>query len=150
MPVTGCTAQFECNVTAADDKFLKKFEGCFLPESEWTHLAHIRVAWIYLNSEREESALARIRDGILRYNTEVLGRRHKYHETVTVAYTRIVASRIRRDEPWVEFAKRIDDLLDTRLPISLRYYSKEHLFSDAVRKSCVESAVLDNPGPNLK
>lgn len=150
MPVTGCTEQFECNVTAADDKFLEKFEGFLLPESEWTHLAHIRVAWICLNYEREESALARIRDGILRYNTEVLGRRHKYHETVTVAYTRIVASRIRRDEPWVEFAKRIDDLLDTRLPILLRYYSKERLFSDAARKSYVEPDVLDIPGPNLK
>jgi len=150
MPVTGSTAQVERNVTAADDEFLEEFEGCRLPESEWTHLAHIRVAWICLNAARDGPALARIRDGILRYNTEVLGRRHKYHETVTVAYTRIVASRIRRNEPWIEFARRIDDLLDTGSPILLRYYSKEHLFSDSARQCFVEPDVQDIPGPNLK
>lgn len=149
MPVTGSTAQVKRSVALADDEFLEEFEGCRLPESEWTHLAHIRVAWICLNTEREESALARIRDGILRYNTEVLGRRHKYHETVTVAYTHIVASRIRADEPWLEFATRIDDLLDSSSPILLRYYSKERLFSDTARESFVAPDVQDIPGPNL-
>jgi hypothetical protein len=124
-------------VTAGDKQFLARFESCSLPEAEWTHLAHIRVAWVCLNLLNPDLALARIREGILRYNTEVLHRRHKYHETVTVAYTMIVAGRMSEGEAWCDFAEHIDDLLDSDSPILLGYYSKAMLFSDHARESFV-------------
>ena len=125
-------------VTAADEHFLTRFESCELPEFEWTHLAHIRVAWICLKLASPELALARIREGILRYNTEVLHRPHKYHETVTVAFARIVAERISAGEPWTDFAERISDLLDPGAPILLRYYSVDRLSSVAARQAFIE------------
>ena len=141
MPATDSMARSEVParslVTAGDKQFLARFESCSLPEAEWTHLAHIRVAWVCLNLLNPDQALARIREGILRYNTVVLHRRHKYHETVTVAYTMIVAGRMSEGEAWCDFAEHIDDLLDSDSPILLGYYSKAMLFSDHARESFV-------------
>lgn len=139
MPVTGSTAPAESGAVHPDDlEFLTRFESCTLPESEWTHLAHIRVAWLCLQSGSAEEALQRVRHGILRYNTEVLNRPHMYHETVTVAFTRLVSARLVAGETWSGFAQRIDDLLDRNAPILLRYYSPGVLNSDAARAGFVE------------
>jgi hypothetical protein len=145
MRVIGSMAQPERDVTAADLHFLARFESCQLTESEWTHLAHIRVAWICLKLAGDNDALDRIRAGILRYNTEVLNRRHKYHETVTTAFTRIVADRLECGEAWIDFASRIDDLLDARSPALLMYYSAEKLFSNEARETFVDPDLLALP-----
>jgi len=126
------------SISKSDEAFISRFERCELPEAEWTHLAHIRVAWVCLSILPADAALQRIRKGILRYNTEVLQRRHKYHETVTVAFTRIVADRMRAGESWEDFAQQIDDLLNTEMPVLLRYYSKNRLFSNTARDVFLE------------
>jgi len=149
MPVTDCLEQAEENsapsVSAADEEFLAAFEQCSLPEAQWTHLAHVRVAWICLHLALPGEALSRIRQGILEYNTKVLHRRHKYHDTVTVAFTHIVAERMREGERWIDFAKRINDFLDPADPILLRYYSKDRLFSEEARARFIESDLLEIP-----
>jgi hypothetical protein len=149
MRVTDSTARSDIHdsapVAAADENFLARFESCELPEFEWTHLAHIRVAWICLKLASPEVALARMREGILRYNTEVLHRPHKYHETVTVAFARIVAERMSVGEPWTDFAERISDLLDPGAPILLRYYSVDLLSSVAARQAFIEPDLGELP-----
>lgn len=132
-------------VSEADQRFLWAFEDCALPESLWTHLAHIRIAWICLNLAPPAEALTRIRQGILRYNTEVLHRRHKYHETVTVAFTHIIADRMQDCERWTDFAERISDLLNPGNPVLLRYYSKDRLMSDAARADFVAPDLEEIP-----
>lgn len=133
------------SVTASDEAFLERFERCELPEAEWTHLAHVRIAWVCLSMMPVDEALQRIRSGILKYNTDVLQRRHKYHETVTVAFTRIVADRMRAGEQWSGFARRIDDLLNAEMPLLLRYYSRDRLFSDAAREAFLEPDLEEIP-----
>jgi len=133
------------SISAQDLEFLRRFEACELPEREWAHLAHLRIAWTCLAIASPEPALQRIRDGILRYNTEVLNRRHKYHETVTVAFTHIVAERTRDNEGWKVFSSRVDDVLSADEPILLRYYSKSVLFSDLARNQFVEPDLLHLP-----
>jgi len=126
-------------LTHADRRFLAAFEDLSLPESAWTHRAHVvHLAWICLTQAAPEAALERIRRGILRYNSEVLGRRHKYHETVTTAFSRVVADRIESGESWERFAQRIEDVLDPDASILRRYYSDELLFSDRARQQFVE------------
>jgi len=140
--VTDCLAQADgivrSSVDESDVRFLSAFERCELPEDQWTHLAHVRVAWLCLSLEPPISALERIREGILRYNTDVLRRRHKYHDTVTVAFTRIVARRMRNGECWGEFAERIGDLLNPEKPVLLLYYSQSLLYSAEARAGFVE------------
>ena len=136
--MTACMARSEAAVSPDDRRFLARFERCTLPESEWTHLAHIRVAWACLQLSDPADSIARIRRGILAYNTAVLGRPEMYHETVTVAYSMLVANRIRDGESWAAFETRIDDLLDKKSPILLRYESSDRLFSAEARKRFVE------------
>jgi len=149
MPVTGCMepANLPVAVQPADDNesFLSRFEHCTLPESEWSHLAHVRVAWLYLSHESPDAALRKICDGILRYNTEVLHRPEKYSETVTVAFVHIVLGRMQPAEPWNAFAASIDDLLDPQKPVLLNYYSKDRLFSDEARNCFVEPDLMKLP-----
>jgi len=138
--VTDCMERHNNDIAGAADEdlaFLSRFENCQLPESEWTHLAHIRVAWICLSEDTPGNALRRICSGILRYNTEVLQRPHKYHETVTVAFAQIVANRMVPREPWREFSARIDDILNPADPVLLQYYSEKRLFSKEARQQYV-------------
>lgn len=109
-----------------------------MAKSDWTHLAHIRIVWICLNLSPPDVALSRIREGILQFITEVLNRRHKYHDTVTVAFARLVSDLRRISEGWSDFEKRIDDFLDREKPLLLSYYSTDRLFSDEARTGFIE------------
>ena len=78
-----------------DAALLTAFENCSLPEQQWTHQAHIRVAYMYLRRHPFEEALNRMRAGIQRYNTarKVPVEPHRgYHETLTVAWLTVVAA----------------------------------------------------------
>ncbi len=134
----GVQSAVEDVVTADDRAFMDRFERCEITEAEWTHLAHVRVAWIALMSDAPDAAVERIRRGILSHNTHVLGRPHKYHETVTVAFARLILDRLDRAEPWSGFARRIDDLLAADEPVLLRYYSPGRLASDEARSRFLE------------
>src|SRR3954463_12301694 len=78
---------------SSDEAFLKSFEDCTLPFEQWRHRAHIKVAYLYLRQLPYEDALKKIRESIKRYNAatdtpETLER--GYHETMTVAWMRLV------------------------------------------------------------
>ncbi len=131
--------------TRGDIEFLRSFEACTLPEPEWTHLAHVHMAWLYLSQMNSAAALDRIRDGIKRFNTEVLERRQEYHETVTVAFARIISDRMRPDEDWESFTARIDDIVDSQWPMLHSYYSPGLLSSAVARDHFVDPDLRDLP-----
>jgi hypothetical protein len=89
-------------VTLDDHEFLRQFEDCSLPFKEWTHRAHIKVAYLYLRQNDYETALAKMRRGIQAYNAV-----HKvpecdtsgYNETTTCAMMQLVAVTITAYEP---------------------------------------------------
>ena len=71
---------------AALDRFLESWEQGTLPRSEWTHAAHVAVAACYTWHREEEEAFARMKSGILRYNTAAGVANTEdsgYHETLT-------------------------------------------------------------------
>lgn len=81
-----------------DRSFLAEFEAAAIPSQRWSHRAHIRMAFLYLRDWPFPDALARIRSGILslnRANNVQDTPESGYHETVTVAWARIIASTIR-------------------------------------------------------
>lgn len=128
-----------------DDEFLTAFERCTLPAAAWTHEAHVRTAWIYLRRLDEPAALGRIRAGIQRFNAAVLKKDWAYHETITAAYTRLIADRRRTLPPghsFDQFRTVSADLLDRTLTALLRHYGRDTLFSDRARHGWV--------GPDLE
>ncbi len=120
-------------MTDADAAFLRAFEDCSLPSAEWKHRAHLKVAYLYLGRYPFEQALERVRKNIRRYNAatdtpETLER--GYHETMTVAWLRLVDFTLREYGPAAsadEFLEAQEQLLNRK---ALRFfYSPERLVS---------------------
>jgi hypothetical protein len=121
-----------------DAEFLAAFEWCTLPRSEWTHAAHVRLAWLYLGRLPFAQALARVRDGIRCYNAAHGS--DGYHETITVAFVVLIHARLAGAGPGEDFAgfrARNPDLLDRRPPILEHYYDPATLASAAARQRFV-------------
>lgn len=117
-----------------DDEFLAAFEAAAIPRPEWTHEAHVRMAWLYLTRRPFADALDRIRGGIKKLNGAIGGSPDGYHETITVAFARVIASRLRPGDDFPAFRTRHPDLLDRTLTALLRHYTKDRLFSPEARR----------------
>src|SRR5690349_5520145 len=78
-----------------DIEFLRSFESCELPKESFHHRDHIRLAWLYLGMHTLAEAERRVEESIRRFATH-LGVPEKYHQTITIAWMRRVASAKRR------------------------------------------------------
>jgi len=88
----------EAEITA----FLHAFEGCTLPKVEWTHSAHLLTGACYVHALGADAALATMRTNVRRYNESVGGQNTDtsgYHETITVAWIKLLASLLTRTQP---------------------------------------------------
>lgn len=120
--------------------FLATFEACQIPKAEWTHKAHVRMAWLYLKIHQDWTrALPIVRNGINRLN-QSHGNIHGYHETITAVYLQLVQERLNKTTTglsWLEFKQEHSDLFDYSSPIFLRYYSHELIFSEQARRQFI-------------
>ena len=136
-----------------DDEFLLAFEACTLTRADWTHAAHIRMAWLYLTrTTTTTEGLGRVRQGILKLNAEIVRQLHSqgltiphdprgldgYHETVTTAFVTVIASRVQTGEDFDTFRERNPDLFDRTFPALLKHYSPERLYSAAAKATFLE------------
>jgi hypothetical protein len=74
-----------------DEEFLAAFHSCELPASSFRHGDHLRLAWLLLHRKPFAEALTLVREGIRRY-AEHLGVPHLYHETITMAWVKLLAT----------------------------------------------------------
>jgi hypothetical protein len=124
-----------------DDEFLRAFEAAAIPTARWTHRDHVRVAFLYLRAFRFDDALVRLRSGIRalnRANGIQDSPTRGYHETITVAWARLVAAALAEEsaQDFDAFARRHPRLLQKD---KLRaHYSKERLLAPEARASFVE------------
>lgn len=121
----------------SDDEFIDKFERAALTRAEWTHAAHIRMAWIYSRREpTRDTALARMRAGIPKLNDALGTAPHLYHDTVTCAFGTLVHARATAPHApvtWPRFVAAHLELFDRATPILHRHYRPETLAADAAR-----------------
>lgn len=130
-----------------DEDFLAAFEGCTIPKADWTHEAHVRMAWLYLSRLPLPAALQKARSGIARYNRS-LGNTTGYHDTVTVAAVRVIASRMAAGEGYAAFLVRNRDLIDNLMEVLRGYYSDARLKSDEAVAEFVEPDRAPLPLPS--
>lgn len=81
-----------------DSELQQRFLDLSLPFEQWTHRAHVRMAYCFLWQYPFAEALDRIRAAIKAYNAHNKvpeGPTSGYNETTTVAFLRIVAATIR-------------------------------------------------------
>jgi hypothetical protein len=126
----------------SDDEFLAGFEACSLTRPEWTHEAHVRMAWLYISRLPFAESLERIRSGIRQLNATFSKDDPKlsdgYHDTITVAFVRLITARVRVNETFPAFRHRNPDLLDRTLTALFRHYTKERLYSAEARRVFIE------------
>ncbi len=111
-----------------DEQFLEAFHSCRLANSEFRHADHLRLAWLHLHRADLAVALEQVRAGIQRF-AEHHGASHLYHETVTAAWVRLLATH--HEATFEEFLRSNESRLTAAL--LHRFWSPELLASDAAR-----------------
>jgi hypothetical protein len=130
-----------------DDEFLESFESCRTPKAEWTHEAHVRMAWLYLRRRPLSEVVPFVRAAIQRYN-DSLGNTEGYHETITLAYLALIDARVDRgsgEETFASFSQAHPALLDRKRSVLLEHYSREVLFSKEATRGFVEPDLAPLP-----
>jgi hypothetical protein len=116
-----------------DDELWTAFVAASLPSDEWTHRAHVRVAWMHLRRHAFADAVSLVRQRI-----QALNRFHQtpeaidrgYHETITIAFLTLIEAATGDDRSAPDssaFLARQPALLDKR--ILLQFYSREQLLT---------------------
>jgi hypothetical protein len=132
------------------ENLIRNFESGTLPRERWTHHAHLVVSLWHLSHFHEEEAMKLIKGGIKRYNLAVgiaNTRTSGYHETITLAWTRLVKHFLSEEGNKIGSLSIYHSLLsrfDDRNAL-LRYYSHDRLMSDEARASWVEPDLLPLP-----
>jgi hypothetical protein len=123
------------------DAFLLAFETGTLPKERWTHAAHILTGGCYVHGYGEAAAIARMRARVSAYNLAVGGQNTAtsgYHETVTVFWIKLLATRPAASISRSDFAHRaVRELVDRR-DIYADYYDFDILKSEAARRTWIE------------
>ena len=111
------------------------FEAGDIKAEEFSHEAHLFVAWSYLQCGNLQTSTLRFTTALRRLVTK-LGVPGKYHETVTAFFMIVIAERKQLNPPanWVEFKEQNPDLFKGAKTFLSSYYTKERLDSDLARK----------------
>jgi hypothetical protein len=124
---------------ASDREFRQAFEtGAYAP-ADFSHRAHVRLAYVYLVGAELEPALERYRAALQSFLSHHGIPATKYHETLTRAWILAVHHFMHRSPEAVsaeDFIARNPLLLDGK--IMLTHYSADLLFSDAARAQFAE------------
>ncbi len=77
------------HVALSDSEFENQFLNGELPPSDFTHEAHLRLAWINIKKYGVLQAQINIQSGLLKF-VEFVGAKDKYNKTLTVAAIKAV------------------------------------------------------------
>ena len=122
--------------TGEQSAFIHSFEAGILPNTDFKHVDHVRLAWLYLRIYPTPEALALFSAGIKRF-AAANGHADLYHETITWAFLFIINERIAefgRDHSWKEFRLENEDLIENGRGVLERYYSGDVLHTDSARR----------------
>ena len=126
------------DLSEEDRSFRAAFEACTIEPSEFTHAAHVRLAYAYLVEHDVEPAVQRMREALLKFLEHNDIPRSKFHETITRAWVLAVRHFMNKgaSASSADFLAKNPDLLDSK--IMLTHYSASVLFSPDARTSFVE------------
>ena len=138
-----------------DEALWERFHARTLAESDWTHQAHLRVAWMFLERHAIDEAHVLMRVGIIRLNLAhglIETAQRGYHETLTRVWLAIVADERTRAQVATSQAFVTEAASSLTRESPLRFYSKARLLSLEARAMFVppDLSPLPNPQLNLK
>ena len=119
------------------------FRSCSLPRHAWTHIAHLRVGAWHVHRYGAVAALGLLRTGIQRLNDHhgtPNSTTSGYHETITVAYVRLIEAFLFVFDSEVALEDRVEVLVEGPLgekSVLFRFWSRELLMSARARAEWV-------------
>ena len=118
------------------------FESCTTPPSEFSHSAHLTVAFSYLHFDKltVEEATGRMRAGLYRYLDHNGVNRRKYNETMTIFWIKLVRSFLERADRGGPVADMANEMIEAcgNSQLIFDYFSREILSSAETREKWVE------------
>jgi hypothetical protein len=118
------------------------FEGGTLPRAQWTHRAHLTIAFWYLVCYPLPEATRKIRAGIQRYNESQGIKMTKdggYHETLTLFWVRVVRHYLTLTTLEGHLVVLLNELVNRcGKDLPFEYYSRERLLSWEARTGWLE------------
>jgi hypothetical protein len=142
------------NAMNTDREFLDHFTAAEIPCGGWNHEAQVRTAYLSLKEEPFPEAVRRMRSGIqrffARYGGEADPEAGGYHETLTLAWARLVAAAMARVDYAADFASFIsvnpELLLEDRIQ---EHYSQERLSSPRAQREFMLPDRAPLPAPEV-
>ena len=125
----------------SDREFLQRFDAGTLDPASFDHEAHVRAAWSCLRESPFRDAVGRLRRGLKRLAISA-GQPQRYHETITVAYARLIERRMQLlgTATWEEFRAQSVDLLAPDLGALRPLYAQDVLDAPESRRTFVPPA----------
>lgn len=119
-------------------KLVEGFENRTLPRAQWTHAAHLTIAFWYLVCYPLPEAVVKVRSGIQQYNEAHGVKTTKdsgYHETITLFWVRIVRHYLTTATLEGHLVVLLNEMLNrcTR-QLPFEYYSRDRLLSWEARQ----------------
>lgn len=137
-------------LSQADRDFIEAFESCTIPLPEWSHRSHIRMAWIYLRLLSFDAALDAVRAGLGRFaRTHAVpdSLERGYHETMTVAWMRLIASAVHHGGLFADSSAFCDAMPHLLCPTLMRvFYTRDRLLTQDAKGRFVDPDLAALPG----
>jgi hypothetical protein len=133
-------------VELGDDELWRRFHDATLPAAQWTHAAHLRIAWLHLARHDLDESHLRMRIGIIRLNAAhglVETPERGYHETLTRVWLVLVRAARRRALGSDSTSVLGDPALERSAP--LRFYRRDRLFSLTARAMWLSPDLAELP-----
>ena len=118
-------------ISTEDRAFLVRFSDRSLPEAEFHHAEHVRLAWILLAEAPLMAALLQFR-ALLKAYAAHIGAAGIYNETITCFYLLLIRERMEAMNPchgWEQFRSANPELFGYPKALLERYYPGGLAFS---------------------
>ena len=122
-----------------DNELIERFENCTLQGADFHHRDHVRIVWLYLQSNSVLETLGRFSAGLQRF-AAANGKPNLYHETITWAYVFLIHGRMKgkgSKQSWPNFVAVNPDLFNWKDNILKSYYHERTLSSETARRTFV-------------
>lgn len=119
-----------------DEVLFERFESATLSGADFHHQDHVKIVWLYLQSNSVLGTLTRFSAGLKRL-AAAIGKPNLYHETITWAYVFLIHERMQRggvEQSWPGFLAANPDLFEWKDNILKAYYQDGTLGSEVARK----------------
>lgn len=135
---------FDYQSSLSDAEFMQQFEQQTLDPAEFNHKGHLRIAWLYLQTEELDAAIDKVCGGIKRY-AESLGATDKFHHTLTEAIVRLMALKKQdsTETGFEGFLSAHPELVNDLPALLANYYSEAVLKSATAKQEYVAPDLSD-------